>query len=326
MSGASSYQGSGLSHVGQRANNEDAFFTDDALGLYIVADGVGGKDAGEVASRIVCEIVPERIRAGVALSEAAREAHFAIANAVAQGEGRPGMASTIVALLIRSDKYEIAWLGDSRIYIWDGQLKLLSRDHSLVETLIANGEIDLEQAQSHPKKNVILAALGGGDANINVGQNGGVLRSGTRFLLCSDGLTDIVMPKRVAEILNSKNPTAIVCELLVEEAVAGGGRDNITAVVVDILAAPIDASESDEYADTVRTYDPISGAHTYHPVGGVRVSSKVRKLADASEMEISEGTAEQGHTKLEVAEAPWEKLLIAGVVIFAALVTYLVLR
>ena len=171
-----------------------------------------------------------------------------------------------------------------------------------------------------------MAALGGGDANINVGQNGGVLRSGTRFLLCSDGLTDIVMPKRVAEILNSKDPTAIVCELLVEEAVAGGGRDNITAVVVDILAAPIDASENDEYADTVRTYDPISGAHTYHPVGGVRVSSKVRKLADASEMEISEGTAEQGHTKLEVAEAPWKKLLIAGVVIFAALVMYLVLR
>jgi serine/threonine protein phosphatase PrpC len=259
------YVGFGATHLGKRSHNEDAYFIDDALGLYIVADGVGGQDAGEVASQIVCDVIAERVRAGESLYDAVRDAHFAIANAVSRGEGRPGMASTVVALLIRGDLYEITWLGDSRAYLWDGHLKLLSRDHSLVETLLSKGEIGLDEARSHPKKNVILAALGGGDINIPIGQNAGVLRSGTKFMLCSDGLTDVVEPKRIAKYFVDGIAVDRIAEYLVEDAVAANGRDNITAIIVDVTSSPNDVAQQEDHAEVVRTYDPLNDTYTYHP-------------------------------------------------------------
>lgn len=265
MSSEVKFAGFGATHFGKRSHNEDAYFIDDTLGLYIVADGVGGQDAGEIASQIVCDVIADRVRAGEALYDAVRDAHFAIANAVSRGEGRPGMASTVVALLIRGDLYEIAWLGDSRAYLWDGQLKLLSRDHSLVETLLSQGEIGLDEARSHPKKNVILAALGGGDINIPIGQNAGVLRSGTKFMLCSDGLTDVVEPKRIAKYFVDGIAVDKIAEYLVEDAVAANGRDNITAIVVDVASSPNEGSQQQDHADVVRTYDPLSDTYTYHP-------------------------------------------------------------
>ena len=265
MSSEVRYAGFGATHLGKRSHNEDAYFIDDALGLYIVADGVGGQDAGEVASQIVCDVIAERVRAGESLYDAVRDAHFAIANAVSRGEGRPGMASTVVALLIRGDLYEIAWLGDSRVYLWDGHLKLLSRDHSLVETLLSSGEIALDEARTHPKKNVILAALGGGDINIPIGQNAGVVRSGTKFMLCSDGLTDMVEPKRIAKYFVDDVAADKVAEYLVEDAASAQGRDNITAIVVDVASSPNDVAQQDDHAEVVRTYDPLNDTYTYHP-------------------------------------------------------------
>lgn len=259
------FAGFGATHLGKRSHNEDAFLVDDALGLYVVADGVGGEDAGEVASQIVCDVIAARVRAGESLYDAVRDAHFAIANAVSRGEGRPGMASTVVALLIRGDLYEIAWLGDSRVYLWDGHLKLLSRDHSLVETLLSKGEIGLDEARSHPKKNVILAALGGGDINIPIGQNAGVLRSGAKFMLCSDGLTDVVEPKRIAKYFVDGIAIDKIAEYLVEDAVAAEGRDNITAIVVDVASSPNDVDQHEDHAEVVRTYDPLNDTYTYHP-------------------------------------------------------------
>ncbi|MGB0221621.1 MAG: PP2C family protein-serine/threonine phosphatase [Luminiphilus sp.] len=313
--------GCGATHCGKRSHNEDAFFVDDELGLYVVADGVGGQDAGEIASNIVCQVLPERIRAGVAMADATQEAHFAIANAISKGEGKPGMASTVVALLVRNDLYEVAWLGDSRVYVWDGHLKLLSRDHSMVETLLASGEIDLDQAQNHPKKNIILAALGGGDANINVGQNGGVLRSGTRFLLCSDGLTDIVGPKRISEVLNSIDDTCEACETLVAHALEGQGRDNITAIVVDVVDAPVTSDEPDEHAQVVHTYDPEKNVYTYHREDRVLVSSKVRRLApNFQEQELSGKLTERALAEpSKPAQVPWGKSIVLACIALAML-------
>ena len=315
----SAVSGYGATHCGKRSHNEDAFFVDDDLGLYIVADGVGGLDAGEIASKIVVQILPERIRAGVALVDAVQEAHFAIANAISQGEGKPGMASTVVALLVRNDLYEVAWLGDSRVYVWDGHLKLLSRDHSLVETLLAKGDIDLDQAQNHPKKNIILAALGGGDANINVGQNGGVLRSGTRFLLCSDGLTDIVGPKRVSDVLNSIEDTIEACETLVADAVTGQGRDNITAILVDVLHAATTSEEPDEHAHIARTYDPTNDEYIYHREERVQVSAKVKKLEPTLSEHKHESDSVGGGSvdSLESSRLPWAKLFFVACIVLA---------
>jgi len=323
----SAVSGYGATHCGKRSHNEDAFFVDDDLGLYIVADGVGGLDAGEIASKIVVQILPERIRAGVALVDAVQEAHLAIANAISQGEGKPGMASTVVALLVRNDLYEVAWLGDSRVYVWDGHLKLLSRDHSLVETLLAKGEIDLDQAQNHPKKNIILAALGGGDANINVGQNGGVLRSGTRFLLCSDGLTDIVGPKRVSDVLNSIEDTTEACETLVADAVSGQGRDNITAIVVDVVNAPVASDEPDEHAQIVHTYNPEKDEYTYHREDRVLLSSKVKKLMPLPrEQEVVNDTRVNPVVDLSGSKPlPWFNLLMSACILLVVLLLLILL-
>lgn len=313
--------GYGITHCGKRSHNEDAFFVDNDLGLYMVADGVGGQDAGEIASKIVCQVLPERIRAGVAMADAVQEAHFAIANAITKGQGKPGMASTVVALLIRNDLYELAWLGDSRAYLWDGKLKLLSRDHSLVETLLAKGEIDLVQAQNHPQKNIILAALGGGDANINVGQNAGVLRSGTQFLLCSDGLTDVVEPKRISEVLDQKLTAEQKSRMLVADANEELGRDNITAIVVDILKAPKPVGELDDQVSVVRTYDPEKDEYVYHRETQVQVSSKIKKLAPLSSDEaLSSNEAAMQVNSVKTQKPAWFSWIVLGCVVAAVLV------
>ena len=270
--------GAGATHEGRRKHNEDNFFIDNELGLFVVADGVGGQDAGEIASDIVCTTIGDSVRQGDGLHDAILKANQAIADAIARGHGRPGMASTIVVLRAKGELYELAWLGDSRVYLWDGKLKLLSRDHSLVESLLATGEISLDEAQSHPKKNVILAALGGGDANINVGQNGGLLRKGARFLLCSDGVSDVLSPASIAQWLDCGESESDIARGLVQAAVDSQGKDNITAVVVGVHESAYDLTANDEHVEVVRTFDPETGEHEYHRKERVQTSGKVKKL------------------------------------------------
>lgn len=274
--------GAGATHKGRKAHNEDHFFVDNELGLYVVADGVGGQDAGEIASEIACSTIADALRRGESLTQSIGRANEAILGAIEAGHGRPGMATTVVALRIQGDNYEIAWLGDSRVYLWDGKLKLMSRDHSVVETLLARGEISLEEAQSHPKKNVILAALGGGDADITVGENGGILRKGSRFLLCSDGLSDVLSPSALAERLSGGTSEAEIADELVRAAVDLRGKDNITAVVVGVQEALFDLAAEDEGVEVVRTFDPETGVHEYHSKARVQTSRKVKKLQTLS--------------------------------------------
>ena len=288
---ASVFSGAGATHQGRRKHNEDSYYVDNQLGLYIVADGVGGQDAGEVASALVCSEISTQVKAGKSLGQAIDCANQAIARAVAEGLGKAGMASTVTALLIKDDLFEIAWLGDSRIFVWDGKLKLISRDHSLVESMLAAGEITLEEAAAHPKKNVILAALGGGDANINVGQNGGVLRAGTRFLLCSDGVSDVVPVEQVFQCLAAEQSEQDAAEQLVQAAVDAQGKDNITAVVVTIHEAEFDLEYLDPHMEVVRTYDAESGVYEYHKRERVSVSAKVKKLAPVADTDNEEVTS-----------------------------------
>jgi serine/threonine protein phosphatase PrpC len=288
---ASVFSGAGATHQGRRKHNEDSFYVDNELGLYIVADGVGGQDAGEVASALVCSEISAQVKAGKSLGQAIDCANQAIARAVAKGLGKVGMASTVVALLIKDDLFEIAWLGDSRIFVWDGKLKLISRDHSLVESMLASGEITVEEAAAHPKKNVILAALGGGDANINFSQNGGVLRAGSRFLLCSDGVSDVVPVADVFQCLATAQSEQEAADQLVQAAVDAQGKDNITAVVVAIHEAEFNLEHSDPHIEVVRTYDAEAGVYEYHRRERVSVSAKVKKLTPVAEADNEDQTA-----------------------------------
>ena len=218
-------------HVGRRDHNEDAYLVDLDLGLLVVADGVGGHQAGEIASAITCETIAREVAAGASLDQSILAANKAVRDAVDMGQGRGGMASTAVALLLERSNYTLAWVGDSRAYRWDGQeLQLLTRDHSLVEILLSRGNITVEEARHHPKRNVVVRAIGS-QANLQVDQKYGSLSPGEMLILCSDGLSDVLDTTAIITILGS-SPNLQACSTrLVNTAFAQGGSDNITVVL-----------------------------------------------------------------------------------------------
>ena len=144
------------------------------------------------------------------------------------------MGTTVVAARLDGMRFEIAWVGDSRIYLWDGHLHQLSQDHSYVQELIEQGAITPEQARVHPHRNVITQALGVTDPQaLKIEVMRGELRPGMQLLLCSDGLTEEVDDARIAEILAKEDVSAQECvEQLVLAALHGGGTDNVTVIVL----------------------------------------------------------------------------------------------
>jgi PPM family protein phosphatase len=259
----------GGTDVGRREHNEDAFFVDDALGLMVVADGVGGHQAGEVASQVTCEVLARDVQHIGDLEAAIRSANLEVRDAVAAGRGKPGMATTVVAAQFDGANYELAWVGDSRAYLWDGQLKLLTRDHSYVEALLEKGQITFAEARHHPRKNVIVQAIGLQDQDkLRVGGNRGHLKAGDVLVLCSDGLSDVVDCDRLADILARNESLQQRCHELVQAAVQSDGRDNITVVLVQMATDGVleSGSGTDSEAplepNVVWRYDPATG--DYH--------------------------------------------------------------
>lgn len=262
------WQACGATDVGRREHNEDAFFVDDALGLMVVADGVGGHQAGEVASQVTCEVLARDVQHSGDLDGAIRSANLEVRDAVAAGRGKAGMATTVVAAQFDGSRYELAWVGDSRAYLWDGQLKLLTRDHSYVESLLEAGQITFAEARNHPRKNVIVQAIGLQDEDkLRVGSNRGQLKAGDTLVLCSDGLSDVVDCDRLAEILARDEPLEQRCQELVRTAVQNGGRDNVTVVLVQwagngSAVEPGSAADAPLEPNVVWRYDPATG--DYH--------------------------------------------------------------
>lgn len=250
--------------VGQRDHNEDALFIDPQLGLMMVADGVGGHEAGAVASGITCEVISREVAAGASLQDAIRRANHEVMVAVEQNRGKQGMASTVVAARCSGPDYQIAWVGDSRAYLWDGQLKLLTQDHSYVQSLLTQGRITLAQARDHPRKNVIVQAIGLQDEdNLQVGENRGSLWAGQMLLLCSDGLSDVVDSAAIADILSGSEQLQARCQALVSAALEAGGRDNISV----LLMAGVEQVDASKLAQPTVfwSFDPASGEYSKLP-------------------------------------------------------------
>jgi protein phosphatase len=224
-----------LSHVGLRRElNEDTYYGDAELGLWLVADGMGGHEFGEVASALARDAVVREVRAGRGLAEAVRRAdEDIIRQSQRRAEGLP-MGTTMVAVKIDGHRFELAWVGDSRAYLWDGRLRQLSSDHSYVQELIDQGAITAEQARSHPHRNVVTQALGVTDPeNLKVETVSGELRPGFQILLCSDGLTEEVDDRNIASLLADRDLSAQECvDHLVAAALEGGGSDNVTVVLL----------------------------------------------------------------------------------------------
>ena len=225
-----------LTHVGLRRElNEDTYYGDSELGLWLVADGMGGHEYGEVASALAREAIVREVRGGAPLAQAIRTADEEIIRASRKrGDSLP-MGTTVVAARVAGRRFEVAWVGDSRVYLWrDGKLAQLSQDHSYVQELIGRGEISVEQARSHPHRNVVTQALGVTDPQqLNVETLSGELDTGMQLLLCSDGLTEEVDDARIAQALAQQDCSAQECvDELVAAALDGGGSDNVTVVLV----------------------------------------------------------------------------------------------
>ena len=219
-----------------REANEDALFADSTMGLWIVADGMGGHHAGEVASALAIEEIPKSLKLGNNLSDAIQQAHTAIRNATEQGKGGWNMGTTVVALKLEDLHYQIGWVGDSRAYCWNGaDLQRLSKDHSYVQLLLDQGLISEAEVATHPSRNLISQGLGVGGIDgktIKVDVVEGDLSLGETLLLCSDGLTGEVDDESISSILAETEDNAQRVGNLIAAALVAGGSDNVTVILV----------------------------------------------------------------------------------------------
>lgn len=224
-------------HVGNvREHNEDRYLVEPALGLWVVADGMGGHECGEVASAITVDIVSKSVEAGSSLKESLVSAHEAVVDAADSDPARLGMGSTVVVLKITENQYEVAWVGDSRIYLLsrNESLRMLTHDHSYVQLLVDNDLINPEDARNHPMSHVVNQAIGSSpNGSVTVDTVGGTVESGDRFLLCTDGLTNELSDEGIAEVLQNNQDQQVAVDRLIEKALKAGGADNVTLVVVD---------------------------------------------------------------------------------------------
>jgi len=251
----------GKSHIGQRKVNEDKFFVDEELGLYIVADGVGGLDKGEVASQLTCDLIYKSVKQGLSLVDAIEATHQLILLELKSNKQKKGMASTVVAALFSGNSYEIAWVGDSRVYLWDGELKLITRDHSYLELLFVNGHITIDQFKDHPGKNIISQALGIERKAISVATNHGTLEKGQKLLLATDGLYEVVKEKNMIQQLIQIENTTELTKSLVDLAVKAEGKDNITLLTIQSQVNTTNLNDVCP-AKVVRIFDAQTGDAT----------------------------------------------------------------
>ena len=233
---------SAASHPGlMRDSNEDCFLSRPEHGLWLVADGMGGHEAGEVASAIVRDTIAQELQTNPDLSlvESIQHAHTSILQSASVGIGALGMGSTVVALKSNSEKYQVAWVGDSRAYLWTpsmdgGHLEQLSTDHSYVQMLVETGVIRPEDADSHPEKNIITQCLGMLELeNVKVDHIEHHWKKNQWILLCSDGLTDEVNDHTIAQILSESQNCLAAVDQLLHAALTSGGRDNITLQIIE---------------------------------------------------------------------------------------------
>lgn len=224
-----------LSHVGlRREHNEDTYYGDAGMGLWLVADGMGGHEFGEVASALARETIVKEVKSGKSLAEAIRAADQEILRQSQRRAEALPMGTTIAAVLVRDGRFEVGWVGDSRAYLWNGELRQVSQDHSYVQELIEQGAITPEQARTHPHRNVVTQALGVTDpSSLKIETISGEFTSGMQLLLCSDGLTEEVDDAQIARVLARQDLTAQECvEQLIMAALDGGGSDNVTVVLI----------------------------------------------------------------------------------------------
>ncbi len=220
-----------------RTHNEDSMLVE--LPLLVVADGVGGREAGEVASGIatqkMLELAP-RVPDAEALGEAVEAANHAIISAAVSGEGKPGMGTTLTAAVTDGKHIAIAQVGDSRAYLMRaGQLEQLTHDHSLVAAMVESGQLTESEALIHPSRSIITRALGS-DPEMFADLYEFDLETNDRIVLCTDGLCGALFEEDIKEILLDSPDPQQAANRLVYAANQAGGHDNVTVIVADLTS------------------------------------------------------------------------------------------
>jgi len=218
-----------------RELNEDSIFSQS--GLWLLADGMGGHACGEVASAMAIQQISEGFDNHGSLDNAIQAAHKQIIKAGLDDIAQSGMGTTIVAMVGDKLHFQIAWVGDSRAYLWDDRLTKLtqiSEDHSLMVRLVNAGLITAEDAENHPQRHMITQCLGSTEIEqVKVDTIQRDWDSGQQILLCSDGLTDEVPDRLIAEIMGAQLSLQEKATALVKTAKQAGGRDNVSLIIVE---------------------------------------------------------------------------------------------
>jgi len=230
-----------------RSGNEDSYFAeaDARRGVFMVADGMGGHAAGEVASEMAVQIVARSLLqlesviqpdAADRTAQSLRDANRAIYDRMLAENDKQGMGTTASVLVLSDGRYLIGQIGDSRIYMLrDGALRQLTKDHSYVQEQVDAGLLTPEQARYHPYSNVITRCVGAGEG-VEPDLYAGDAKPGDVFLVASDGLTGMVDDRRLEQILLARSGPGRIVDSLIAEANGRGGLDNITAIVVQVVA------------------------------------------------------------------------------------------
>ncbi len=227
----------------KRANNEDGYLVLPEQGIFVVADGMGGAASGEIASRIFIDTVNEVFETphhqgerttAETLRETFMKANDRILQRATEDPTCKGMGCTAEILALRTDRYIVGHVGDSRTYLLrNGAFHQITRDHSLVQAQIDSGILTVEAAKNHALRHIILKAVGI-DAPLEVDVTDGATLKGDLFLLCSDGLTDMIDDAEIYQILTRCSDLKKSVDNLIEAAKWAGGKDNITAVLCKV--------------------------------------------------------------------------------------------
>lgn len=230
---------SGKSHVGLRRKvNEDSFIMLPEHQIFVVSDGMGGHEAGDLASSMVIDSIA-RLDPGMdpaqkmhAVREALQQSNAAI---YAESQRRGATIGATVVVLVLSDGHWLSlWVGDSRIYrLRNGEITMLTSDHSVVGELVSSGQMSWDEAEHHPQSNQITRAVGVSDV-LEIDKAHGELLSGDRYLLCSDGLSKYATFADLGRLMRGA-PIETLSETLVQLALDGGGADNVSVIIVDVI-------------------------------------------------------------------------------------------
>jgi len=244
----------------QRRGNEDSAFA--RAPLFVIADGMGGARAGEVASQMAVEAFqnefPEQGTPEERLADVAQVANRRIYEISRSEHERAGMGTTLTAVYVDEGRLAVAHVGDSRAYLFrDGELGLLTQDHTLVGELVKRGKLTEEQAAEHPQRSIITRALGI-DAEVEVDTWSYNARAGDTVLLCSDGLTSMISEEQIIAVLSTESDLATAADRLIDEANEAGGRDNITVILFTL--EEVEGGDAPADDPTVIGMSPASSA------------------------------------------------------------------